>query len=333
MGSQDSRVETFEAATGIFDRPRQITVSDTYNTDVDVVLFNGDCSELLKNIPSNSVDLVITSPPYNIGKKYEKQTSLQSYLKNQEPVIAEMDRVLAATGSLCWQVGNYVQKGEVFPLDIYFYEIFKRYGLKLRNRIIWRFNHGLHCTKRFSGRYETILWFTKNDTYVFNLDAVRVPAKYPGKRHFKGPKRGQLSGNPLGKNPSDIWDVVTQGWEEGVWDIPNVKANHPEKTEHPCQFPVELVQRCVLALTQPDGTVLDPYCGVGSTIIAALQHDRKAIAAEQDSTYVDIIRERLQLFAENKLPLRPLGKPIHKPTKKDRVAQIPLELMFKEIEQ
>ena len=213
MASQDSRVETVEVATGIFDTPRQITVSDTYSTDVDVVLFNGDCSELLKNIPSDSVDLVITSPPYNIGKKYEKKASLESYLKDMESVIAEMDRVLAATGSLCWQVGNYVHKGEVFPLDIYFYEIFKRFGLKLRNRIIWRFNHGLHCTKRFSGRYETILWFTKSDEYIFNLDPVRVPAKYPGKRHFKGPKKGQLSGNPLGKNPSDIWDVVKHDWK------------------------------------------------------------------------------------------------------------------------
>ena len=325
MASQDSRVETVEVATGIFDTSRQITVSDTYSTDVDVVLFNGDCSELLKNIPSDSVDLVITSPPYNIGKKYEKKASLESYLKDMEPVIAEMDRVLAATGNLCWQVGNYVHKGEVFPLDIYFYEIFKRFGLKLRNRIIWRFNHGLHCTKRFSGRYETILWFTKSDEYIFNLDPVRVPAKYPGKRHFKGPKKGQLSGNPLGKNPSDIWDVVKQDWEDEVWDIPNVKANHPEKTEHPCQFPVELVQRCVLALTQPGGVVLDPYCGVGSTIIAALQHDRKAIAAEQDSNYVAITRERIQKFAEGALPLRPLGKPIHKPTKKERAAQMPLE--------
>ena len=325
MGSQDSRIETFEVGTGIFDTPRQITVSDTYDPDVDVVLFDRDCSELLKNIPSNSVDLVITSPPYNIGKKYEKKTSLASYLKDMEPVITEIDRVLASTGSLCWQVGNYIQKGEVFPLDIYFYEIFKRFGLKLRNRIIWRFNHGLHCTKRFSGRYETILWFTKSDEYVFNLDPVRVPAKYPGKRHFKGPKRGQLSGNPLGKNPSDIWDVVKQDWEEGVWDIPNVKANHPEKTEHPCQFPVELVQRCILALTEPEGIVLDPYCGVGSTIIAALQYNRKAIAAEQDSKYVAITRERIQKFAQGALPLRPLGKPIHKPTEKESAAQMPLE--------
>ena len=304
---------------------RQISISDIYNTSADVVLFDGNCSELLKDISSSSVDLVITSPPYNLGKKYEKKMSLQAYLKNQEPVIVELVRVLADTGNLCWQVGNYVDKGEVFPLDIYFYEIFKRFGLKLRNRIIWRFNHGLHCTKRFSGRYEVILWFSKSDDYIFNLDPVRVPAKYPGKRHFKGPKRGQLSGNPLGKNPSDVWDVVTHDWEDGVWDIPNVKANHPEKTEHPCQFPVELVQRCVLALTQPDGVVFDPYCGVGSTIIAALQHDRKAIAAELDSNYITITRKRIKKFVDGELPLRPLGKPIHEPTGKERVVQLPLE--------
>ena len=304
---------------------RQISISDIYNTSADVVLFDGNCSELLKDISSSSVDLVITSPPYNLGKKYEKKMSLQTYLKNQEPVIVELVRVLADTGNLCWQVGNYIENGEVFPLDIYFYEIFKRFGLKLRNRIIWRFNHGLHCTKRFSGRYEVILWFSKSDDYIFNLDPVRVPAKYPGKRHFKGPKRGQLSGNPLGKNPSDVWDVVTHDWEDGVWDIPNVKANHPEKTEHPCQFPVELVQRCVLALTQPDGVVFDPYCGVGSTIIAALQHDRKAIAAELDSNYITITRKRIKKFVDGELPLRPLGKPIHEPTEKERVVQLPLE--------
>ena len=304
---------------------RQISISDIYNTSADVVLFDGNCSELLKDIPSSSVDLVITSPPYNLGKKYEKKMSLQVYLKNQEPLIVELVRVLADTGNLCWQVGNYIENGEVFPLDIYFYEIFKRFGLKLRNRIIWRFNHGLHCTKRFSGRYEVILWFSKSDDYIFNLDPVRVPAKYPGKRHFKGPKRGQLSGNPLGKNPSDVWDVVTHDWEDGVWDIPNVKANHPEKTEHPCQFPVELVQRCVLALTQPDGVVFDPYCGVGSTIIAALQHDRKAIAAELDSNYITITRKRIKKFVDGELPLRPLGKPIHEPTEKERVVQLPLE--------
>ena len=303
----------------------KIEISKTYDAQVDVVLFEGRCQDLLPSIPSDSTDLIITSPPYNLGKKYETPLALHEYLKEQMEVIEELVRVLAPEGSLCWQVGNYVNNGEVFPLDIYYYEIFKRFELKLRNRIIWRFNHGLHASKRFSGRYETILWFTKNDKYFFNLDAVRVPAKYPGKRHYKGPKKGQPSGNPLGKNPSDMWDIVKRDWEEEVWDIPNVKSNHPEKTIHPCQFPIELVERCVLALTDKGGVVLDPYCGVGSTIIAALKHERRSIGSDQDSEYVEKATERIHCFANGMLPIRPLGKPIHKPTGRERVSQIPKE--------
>ena len=156
-------------------------------------------------------------------------------------------------------------------MDIVYYDLFKNRGLKLRNRIIWHFEHGLHASRRFSGRYESILWFTKGKKYTFNLDSVRVPSKYPGKRNWKGPHKGQPSGNPLGKNPSDYWKVILQDWEREIWDIPNVKANHPEKTVHPCQFPVELIERCVLALTNEGDWVLDPYSGVGSAIIAGIK--------------------------------------------------------------
>ncbi len=117
-------------------------------------------------------------------------------------------RVISPNGSICWEVGKYVDKGEVFPLDIFYYQIFKKIGLQLRNRIIWRFGHGLHASNRFSERYETILWFTKSDDYTFNLDAVRAPSKYPGKRYFMGPNKGHPSGNPLGKNPSDIRTTI-----------------------------------------------------------------------------------------------------------------------------
>lgn len=125
-------------------------------------------------------------------------------------MIEQLVRILREEGNLCWQVGNYIEHSEVFPLDIFYYDIFKAKQLKLRNRIIWHFGHGLHASKRFSGRYETILWFTKSDSYVFNLDAVRVPSKYPGKTHYKGTNRGKPSGNPLGKNPSDIWQFLAE---------------------------------------------------------------------------------------------------------------------------
>jgi adenine-specific DNA-methyltransferase len=175
------------------------------------------------------------------------------------------------------------------------------FGLKMRNRIVWHFEHGLHCSKRFSGRYETINWFTKTDNYIFNLDEVRVPQKYPNKKHFKGPKTGQNSCNPLGKNPSD------------VWDIPNVKNNHVEKTDHPCQFPVELVERLVLAMTNKGDWILDPFLGTGSAIIAALRHERKGAGAEVIKKYIDISRDRIKKEARGVLKTRPMFKPIYEP--------------------
>jgi DNA modification methylase len=220
-------------------------------------------------------------------------------------------------------VGNYVDKGEIFPLDIFYYEIFKKHGLKLRNRIVWHFGHGLHASNRFSGRYETMLWFSKTDDYIFNLDNVRVPSKYPGKLHFKGPKKGQPSGNPLGKNPSDIWEIIQQDWDTGMWNIPNVKSNHPEKVDHPCQFPIELVERCVLALTNEDSWVLDPFSGVGSTVLGAIKNNRNAIGIEKEEAYCKIAKQRIEDLKEGRLKIRPINKPIHKPTGNDKVSQVP----------
>lgn len=286
---------------------------------------NNDCLTVLKKIENEKFDLILTSPPYNVGKSYETKTSIEKYLGTQEEIISELVRTLSETGNLCWQTGNYIDKGEVFPLDIYYYQIFKKYGMKLRNRIIWYFGHGLHASNRFSGRYETILWFSKTDDYIFNLDNVRIPSKYPGKRHFKGPKKGQLSGNPLGKNPSDIWEIIEQDWDKAMWDIPNVKSNHPEKTEHPCQFPIELVERCVLALTNENSWVLDPFAGTGSTLIGAIKNNRNAIGIEKEKSYCEIANKRLSDLEKGRLKIRSITQPVHKPSERDKVAQFPAE--------
>ena len=305
------------------EEPIEEIIKQFYRTESKMIL--GETFETLKTFEDKKFDLIITSPPYNVGKEYEAKQSIEKYLKQQEKVIEELIRVTSDEGSICWQVGNYVDKGEIFPLDIFYYQIFKKHNLKLRNRIVWYFGHGLHASNRFSGRYETILWFTKTDDYIFNLNSVRIPAKYPGKRHFKGPKKGELSGNPKGKNPSDIWEIVIKDWEQELWNIPNVKSNHPEKTEHPCQYPVELVERCVLALTNKDSWVLDPYAGVGSTLIASIKNDRNAIGVEKEKKYVDTALNRIKDLKEGKLKLRPINKPIHKPKATDKVAQKPVE--------
>jgi len=294
-------------------------------------IINGDCLTAIKKIENSKFDLILTSPPYNVGKSYETKTSIEKYLETQEEIINELVRVLSPNGNLCWQVGNFVDNGEIFPLDIFYYQIFKKYGLKLRNRIIWYFGHGLHASNRFSGRYETLLWFTKTDDYIFNLDKVRVPSKYPGKRHFKGPKKGEPSGNPLGKNPSDIWEIIQSDWEKAMWNIPNVKSNHPEKTNHPCQFPIELVERCILALTNESSWVLDPFSGVGSTVIGAIKNNRNAIGIEKEKEYCRIANERIKTLREGQLKIRSINKPIHIPSIKDKVARIPKEWLELEI--
>jgi len=301
-------------------------ISTEFNETSDVVIYHGAAIDFIKSIPEKSINLIVASPPYNIGKEYEESLSITDYVREQEEIIPLLYKVLEESGSICWQVGNYVKNGEVFPLDIFYYKMFKDQGMYLRNRIIWRYGHGLHSTKRFSGRYETILWFSKSNEYIFNLDPVRVQAKYPGKKYSKGSKKGQVSGNPKGKNPSDYWEIVKRHWisewEDGIWEIPNVKANHIEKTIHPCQFPVELVEKCVLALTNEQGRVLDPYMGVGSTLLAALLHNRRALGSEKEKQYVDIAKERVGQLITGNLRTRPLGKPVYKPSN-ESVAKIP----------
>ncbi|MBI3163984.1 MAG: site-specific DNA-methyltransferase [Chloroflexi bacterium] len=276
-------------------------ISPTFDQASSCVLFHGDCLDLLKQIPDNSIKLIVTSPPYNLGKEYETRLKLNQYISQQKQVIEECVRTLDNTGSICWQVGNYVNNSEIIPLDIVLFPLFASFGLHLRNRIVWQFGHGLHASKRFSGRYEVILWFTKSNNYTFNLDPIRIPQKYPQKKYFKGPRKGELSGNPLGKNPNDIWD------------IPNVKANHIDKTVHPCQFPIELIERLVLSMTNENDWVLDPFMGVGSTAIAALMHNRKAVGAEIRNEYLVIAKNRIQKALKGELQMRPMERPVYDP--------------------
>lgn len=240
-----------------------------------------DCREFLAGLPDNCVDLVVSSPPYNIGKEYETKRSLDAYLKEQAHILKECHRVLKQTGSLFWQVGSFSDKGAIVPLDIKIFPILETLGMIPRNRIIWVRQHGLHGQHKFSCRHETILWFTKGDEYTFSLEDIRVPQKYPDKKHFKGDRKGELSCNPNGKNPGDIWAFQ------------NVKHNHEEQTKHPCQFPEDLIARVILATTKPGDVVLDPYMGAGTVAVVAKNLGRQFIGSEIQADYCDIIQRRL----------------------------------------
>lgn len=308
-------------------QPRiKVAVRKHYIPSFNVLIANNDVMNFLKSISRPVFQLIVTSPPYNLGKPYEKHRTYEDYKYWQKSIIMECARVLKPGGSLCWQVGNYVKNGEVYPLDIEFYGLFKENPeLHLRNRIVWFYEHGLHAKRRLSGRYETILWFTKGNEYYFDLDALRVKQKYPGKTFYKGPNRGKPSSNPLGKNPGDILnlELLRKEWKSLVWDIPNVKANHPEKTEHPSQFPIELVERLVLALTKPRQIVFDPFMGTGASLIAAILHGRKAIGVDIEKNYTDIALKRVKQAIAGKLKYRHLGTQKYVPTGKDKVSRSP----------
>ena len=242
---------------------------------------HGDCLTWLRQLPDESVDCIISSPPYNIGKAYETRRALDVYLADQKEVLANCARVLKPTGSIFWQVGSYSLKGQLIPLDIKCFPILEELDLYPRNRIVWVRQHGLHARNKFSARHETILWFTKSDNYKFELDEIRVPQKYQNKKAWRGEKKGELTCNPLGKNPGDIWSFQ------------NVKHNHEERTIHPAQFPEDMVSRMILATTHPSDVVLDPYMGVGSVAVAAQDLGRHYIGAELDAEYYEVAHQRL----------------------------------------
>ena len=285
------------------------------------LLWQGDVEAFLELLPKRQLfDLVVTSPPYNLGKPHEEKVELDQYVAWQRRIIQKIYPLVKDFGSICWQVGNFVENGSIVPLDFELAPVFKELEMPLRNRIVWKFGHGMHCKRRFSGRYEVVLWYTKKEAdYVFNLDAVRIKSKYPGKRYFRGPKKGQYSGNPQGKNPED------------VWDIPNVKSHHIEKTDHGRQFPVGLIERLVLALTNDGGLVFDPFAGVGSAGVAAAIHRRRFWGAEIVPHYVSTGRERIEAALRGRARYRPHDKPIYDHTgfslsrREDRVQTAKLE--------
>jgi adenine-specific DNA-methyltransferase len=293
-------------------------IGTTFSLDNDATLYNGDCLDLLKQMPDDSVDLVVTSPPYCMGKAYEDpKDDLRTFFDKHTELLPEIYRVLRNGGSMCWQVGYHVKNNEVNPLDFMVHEVIKLHpnkeiaeNLVLRNRIIWTFGHGYNATARFSGRHEVIMWYTKGRDYGFDLDGVRIPQKYPGKRHYKGDKKGEYSGNPLGKNPSD------------VWDIPNVKANHVEKTEHPCQYPIVIPQRLIKALTPAGGLVLDPFFGSGATAIAAALEGRRFAGADTEPRYCEIATEKTKQAFDGTIRYRE-DKPVYEPDQNTAVARKP----------
>jgi DNA modification methylase len=237
-----------------------------------------DVLDFLDGIPDDSVQLFLTSCPYNLGKPYGncpgadrlRFTYYHGFLMQ---VISEMARTLAPGGTVCLNLGNTRDwQDQILPLDVLLFDSFVRSHLTFQSRIIWTIPHGLTPKRRLAERYETILVFSKGEQQTFNPSAARIPQKDPGKRAFKGPRRGQLSGHPLGAHPTN------------VWNIPHVGHNSRDlkytSTKHPAPFPLSLARRAILLYTMPGDLVADPFCGSGTTNHAGLETGRSFIGAD-----------------------------------------------------
>ena len=245
-----------------------------------------DVLDWLDSLPDGAADLVVTSIPYNVGKRYGDCSSADAmahayYMGWMQMIISELARVLKPGGVLFLQCGSTRNDtGRIVPLDILLHETVTKTGLVHQNRVIWTIGHGLTPKDRLSGRHETALIATRGDKpRVFNPDPARTPQKQPGKRAYKGPNKGKLSGHPFGAWPSD------------VWSIPNIGHNHPEKTGHPAQFPEELAMRAVQLYTQPGDLVLDPFSGSGTVHACCIKSHRRFAGC--DLFYEDIRAKRL----------------------------------------
>lgn len=240
----------------------------------------GDCRELIKNIPSETIDMVVTSPPYNIGKKYGKyndKISLEDWENLISNITQEIYRVLKPDGSFFLNLSPipYGNDKEILPLPFIGYNIMKNNNFFIRNIITWTFNNMQNCTNRLSGRYENIIWGVKDlKNYKFNLDDIRIPYI------TKNDKR--LTGS--GRNPTDVW----------YFDRVNNMVKKKNNLTHPTIYPIEMIERIIKMSTNIGDSVLDPFLGSGTSVIAAAKLERKGIGFELDNMYENEILSRIE---------------------------------------
>jgi adenine-specific DNA-methyltransferase len=255
---------------------------EPYYAQGNVALYLGDCAELLSRLDRAAFGLVVTSPPYNIGKDYERRLALGEYLGWCEGWMKLLHSATTETASFWLNLG-YVpvpEKGKAVPLP---YLLWDRSPWYLIQEVVWNYGAGVAARHSFSPRNEKFLWYVKDErNYMFDLDAVRDPdVKYP--RQYKN---GRLKVNPLGKNPSDVWTIpkVTSGTGRAS----------KERTPHPAQFPAAVIERIIKACASQDTIVLDPFVGSGTTCAVASRLGRPSIGIDLRSDYLDIAAERVE---------------------------------------
>jgi len=246
-------------------------------------VYNCDCLEAMKKLPEKLINLTVTSPPYNIGKEYEKILSLKEYLNWCEKWISQVYHITVADGAFWLNLGYLSIPGRAKAVPIP-YLLWDKIPFFLIQEVVWNYGAGVAGKKFLSPRNEKFLWYAKDENnYVFNLDDIRDPnVEYPNQR-----KNGKLRCNTIGKNPSDVWQIakVTSGKNRAS----------PERSPHPAQFPRDLVDRIIKGFSNEGDLILDPFIGSGTTAEAALIHNRYVIGFEINENYCEYISYRLNL--------------------------------------
>ena len=257
-------------------------LGSSYYSDNRCAIFCVDTVKSQKLLRSDLFDLIITSPPYNIGKEYEKVMPIDKYVEWTKAWTTDAATLLKSDGSLMLNLG-YVpceNKGRAIPLPYLLWDAIPMY---LNQEIVWNYSAGVACKKYLSPRNEKILWYVKDsENYTFNLDSIRDPnVKYPNSK-----KNGKLRVNTLGKNPSDVWEIAKVTTGSGRSSL--------ERTPHPCQFPMDLVNRLVLGFSNVNDIVFDPFLGSGTTIESCIINDRYCIGFEIREDYCKIAADRIK---------------------------------------
>jgi len=251
----------------------------------------GDCLDVFSQMKSESVNIGITSPPYNLDKdygKYDDDRSMDEWEALIGSVAEQMHRILKPNGSFFLNVSPIPEKKtkEIIPLDAIAYFIFKKKGFYLRNSIIWHFNNMQNCTNRLSGRWESVLWFVKDiNNYVFNLEDIRIPYITKNDKRLVG---------GTGRNPTDTWNYDKPDSDFWYFDrVNNMTKTKLGLTEHPCIYPTPMIERIIRMSSNPGDIVLDPFLGSGTTSVAARKLDRVSLGIEYDKKYLPIIQKRI----------------------------------------
>lgn len=257
-------------------------LGEAFYESENVLIYHVDSTVALDRLPKGVFDLIVTSPPYNIGKSYEKVVSTETYLGWCRSWLRLLPRVLSSRGAFWLNVGYLSdERARCLPIAYLLWDAVLP-SMYLQQEVVWNYGAGVACKNYLSPRNEKFLWYVHDrDDYVFNLDAIRDPdVKYPNQK-----RNGKLRCNPLGKNPSDVWSIpkVTSGEHRASL----------ERTEHPAQFPEALVERIVLGCSHAGELVLDPFGGSGTVAAVALKTKRKAVIFEIKRDYCVIARERI----------------------------------------